>query len=150
MKRNVIVDNEEVLISEGFLDYLVVDKKTGEWQVFSTECKVDCWFDIIGSFSSKTCEKIMKSNMFSSYEEEEKELLSKLLKKEIDITYTAEAFMYGELVATTREYSTESELREDIDKIFNREDLTIEIYRTVSVEEQEGQVKQTHKFIDEI
>lgn len=150
MRSSIIVDNEEFLISEGFLDCLVVNKKTGMWSVLFAEEGIDHWFDIISSFPKEVSEKFINSNIFSSCEEEEKEILLKVFKKDAYITYTAEAFMYGELVATTNEYSTESELRDIVNKTFNKEDLTIEIYRTINEPDQNGEIKQHHSFVCEI
>lgn len=150
MRSSIIVDNEEFLISEGFLDCLVVNKKTGMWTVLFAEEGIDRWLDTISSFPKEVSEKFINSNIFSSCEEEEKELLLKVFKKDAYITYTAEAFLYGEMVATTIEYSTEKELREEIDKIFNKEYLTVEIYRTINEPDQNGEIKQHHSFVCEI
>ena len=66
MNKNVIADNEDVLIVEDFLGWLVVNKNTGGWSVLFAEEGIDAWFDVVGAFSKETSEKIIKSNILNS------------------------------------------------------------------------------------
>lgn len=150
MNKNVIVDNEDVLIVEDFLGWLVVNKNTGGWSVLFAEEGIEPWFEVIGTFSKDTSEKIIKSNILDSYDEKEREMFLKVLKKEVYITYTAEVFMNGDLVATTPDYTTYKEICEAIDRTFKKEDQNIEIYRTINEPNEDGLIKQHHTFVCEL
>ena len=150
MKKNVILDNEEVLILKGVEEYLVVSKKTSDWSILFAEDNFEDWFDILNHFSKETNEKIIKSGILHSFTSEEDKLFFKALKKETYATYIAEVFRDSDLIATTSEFSTYNELYTALMTTFIKEDLTINIYRTIHEPTEEGFIKQHHKFICEI
>ena len=149
MKRNVILDNEEALVMKGDIgDYLVANKRIGEWSIIFDEESSEEWFDILLPFSKETNEKILKSGISKFFDNKENELLLKALKKEFRVNYIAEIFRDNEILATTSSFGTYKELAETLNTLF-KEDLEINIYRTIYEPLGNGCIKQHHKLISE-
>lgn len=137
MKKNVIVDNEELLLMEDKdIGYLFVNKNKGGWSVifYGEEEDMGMWLDMLKGFNRGTREKVQKTKIFNFIKtKKEKEMLD-ALNREISVTYNAEISLNGRLLATTSDFFELDELENIINNTMKlSKDLVVNIYRTVSL-----------------
>ena len=137
MKRNVMVDNEELLLMEDKdIGYLFVNKNKGGWSVifYGEEEDMGMWIDMLKGFNRETREKVQKTKIFNFIKTKKEKELLEALNREISVTYKAEISLNGRLLATTSDFFELDELENVINNTMKiGKDLVVNIYRTVSL-----------------
>lgn len=137
MKKNVMVDNEELLLIEDKdIGYLFANKIKGNWTVifYGEEEDMGMWLDMLKGFSRETREKVQKTKIFNFIKTKKEKELLEALNREISVTYKAEINLNGMLLATTSEFFDLEELENVINNTIKLDKVSIvNIYRTVSL-----------------